>query len=203
MMFALQGSGVPVCVYVCSNTNFLMLILFFLRKMPMCLGKIYRRRWFSCPPCIYWNVFVYVIYLSYLVRPRKSKRNKKIMSNIDLSCFSEARQQFLVCITVHKAKNLHILNADTFVLISFDRIHKKTSVYENSDCPYFNEYFVFDTERSLNDLLRQTIVIRVIQRKILCRRNPIIGELFIDLRSIWEAPSKLFPLIYRHIHSFD
>lgn len=120
------------------------------------------------------------------------------MSHIDLSCFSEALQQFLVCVTIYKAKNLHVLNADTFVVISLDRMHKKTSVYENSDCPYFNEYFVFETVCALNELLSQTIVIRVVERKILCRRNPIIGEIFIDLRSVWEASSKFPFLINSH-----
>uniref|UniRef100_A0A336LYI1 CSON008109 protein n=1 Tax=Culicoides sonorensis TaxID=179676 RepID=A0A336LYI1_CULSO len=114
------------------------------------------------------------------------------MSHIDLTCFSDAPQQFLICVTIHKAKHLHILNADTFVIVSFDQKHKKTFVYHNSDCPYFNEYFVFETTCTLNELLRKSIEIRVMQRKLFCKRNPVIGELIIDLRSIWESSNHAF-----------
>lgn len=149
------------------------------------------------------------------------------MSYIDWSCFSEIIQKFLVCVTVHKAKNLHVLNADTFVVVSFDKIHKKTATYQNSDCPYFNEvsnilivnihfscfyfkmlfynsqkYFVFEKSCSLRELLKESIALRVVQKKILCRSDRVIGELIVDLFSIWEAKRKKKIVIYKRL-AFD
>lgn len=112
------------------------------------------------------------------------------MSNIDNSCFTDIKQKFLLSITIHKAKNLRVLNADTFVVVSLEDVHKKTAVYQNHDHPYFNEYFVYELETSLNELLKKSLIIRVIQRKWICRKNLVIGEATLDLAAIWEAPSK-------------
>lgn len=120
------------------------------------------------------------------------------MSCANLLHFIKEKRKFLICVKVHKVKNLHILNSDIFIVISFDRKHKKTSVYESSDVPYFSEYFVFGTTCSLNEILEKNIVIRVVERRSLCKRNAIIGELLINLSTIWHAPSKIFILIIIH-----
>lgn len=121
------------------------------------------------------------------------------MSDIDISCYTDSIQKFLVCVTVHKATKLSILNADTFVIVSLNDILKRTSVIENSDCPYFNEYFVYDLECSLHDLLKKSLTFRVLQRKCLCRKNVTIGEVVLDLSTVWDTPSKLINPI-RAIH---
>lgn len=56
-----------------------------------------------------------------------------------LSCFTKHQQHFLVSVTIHKARNLSVLNADTYVVIYFNDDSKKTSTHPKSDCPYFNE----------------------------------------------------------------
>lgn len=62
------------------------------------------------------------------------------MSDFELlSCFSKHKNSFLVSATIHKARNLNVLNADTFVVISFNEEIKKTKTFQNSDCPFFNE----------------------------------------------------------------
>lgn len=111
------------------------------------------------------------------------------MSHFDFSCFSEVSQKFLICVTIQSAKRLNILNVDTFVLVTFNKAHKRTLVYQNSDCPYFNEYFVFEIDCSLSQLLKQSILIRVLQKTWVCRKDSLIGELAVDLRSIWESES--------------
>lgn len=114
------------------------------------------------------------------------------MSDIGLVSFTKEKQDFLICVRVRRVKNLRILNSDIFVVVSFDQIHKATPVYENSDSPHFHEYFVFDTKCSLSDLMKKTIVMRVVERNIFCTRNLIIGELYIDLFYLWNTPGK-FP----------
>lgn len=111
------------------------------------------------------------------------------MSNIDTSCFSEIDQKFLLSVTVHEATNLAVLNADTFIVVGFEGTFKRTTVSENCDNPYFNEYFVFDIVCSLRDLLKKSLTVRVIQQKWICQKNVAIGEVTLDLSAIWEAPS--------------
>lgn len=109
------------------------------------------------------------------------------MSSTEVSCFSEALQNFLICVTIHRIKNLQILNAETFVLVSFNNIHKRTLTHQPSDCPYFNEYFVFQRECSLNELLKGSVTIRVLQKTWICKKSSLIGEIIVDLRSVWAA----------------
>lgn len=62
------------------------------------------------------------------------------MSDFELlSCFSKYKKNFLVSATIHKARNLNVLNADTFVVVSFNEEIKRTKIFQNSDCPFFNE----------------------------------------------------------------
>lgn len=62
------------------------------------------------------------------------------MTDIEqIECFNKHEKDFLISIIVHKASNLTILNSDTFVVVSFNNESKKTRIFQNSDCPYFNE----------------------------------------------------------------
>lgn len=62
------------------------------------------------------------------------------MSDFELlTCFSKHKRSFLVSTTIHKARNLNVLNADTFVVVGFNEEIKKTKIFQKSDCPFFNE----------------------------------------------------------------
>lgn len=61
------------------------------------------------------------------------------MSDHILPCFNKHVRDFLVSVTVHKARNLNALNADTLVILNFEESTKKTKVFQNSDCPFYNE----------------------------------------------------------------
>lgn len=54
-------------------------------------------------------------------------------------CFNKHQRDFLVTVTIHKARNLNVLNADTFVTVVFNGESRKTKVFQNSDCPFYNE----------------------------------------------------------------
>lgn len=56
-----------------------------------------------------------------------------------LSCFTKIEQHFLVTVTIHKARNLSAMNSDTYVVVNLQDDYKKTKIFQNSDCPYFNE----------------------------------------------------------------
>ena len=53
-------------------------------------------------------------------------------------------QDFQVCITIIEARQLAGLNMDPVVCVSVGDQKKYTSVKESTNCPYYNEYFVFD-----------------------------------------------------------
>lgn len=61
------------------------------------------------------------------------------MSEVLSDCFNKYLRDFLVSVTIHKARNLNALNADTLVIVNFNDATKKTKTYQNSDCPFFNE----------------------------------------------------------------
>ncbi|KAG5679282.1 hypothetical protein PVAND_008861 [Polypedilum vanderplanki] len=109
------------------------------------------------------------------------------MSEVEIyECFNKQQKDYLISITVHKAKNLHVFNADTFVEILFNDEIKRTRTYRNSDCPFFNEYFVFEIRTSLENLLRKNIHLAIIQESHFLKRNSIIGELNVNLCTVWK-----------------
>ncbi|XP_055527083.1 otoferlin [Wyeomyia smithii] len=107
-------------------------------------------------------------------------------------CFESIDQPFLVCITIHKARNLSVLNEDTFVLVSYDGKYRRTRTFRNSDCPYFNEYFTFEVITSLENLLKTSIGVAVFNQTCCSKKNRCVGEFSIDLKTIWENAHHAF-----------
>lgn len=54
-------------------------------------------------------------------------------------CFSNIVQDFLICTTIHKARQLGIFQNEIYVRITLDKMQRHTRTYENSENPYFNE----------------------------------------------------------------
>jgi len=54
-------------------------------------------------------------------------------------CFAGVSQEFLVCITVHKAANTGVFTGELYVKISLDKFSKNTKTHANSENPFFNE----------------------------------------------------------------
>uniref|UniRef100_A0A1A9WPX1 C2 domain-containing protein n=1 Tax=Glossina brevipalpis TaxID=37001 RepID=A0A1A9WPX1_9MUSC len=106
-------------------------------------------------------------------------------------CFTNIVQDFLICTTVHKARQLGVFQGETLVRITLDKNHKQTKSYANSENPYFNEYFVFETHSTLMELLRLTILYEV-KKRTTCKKNPTLGELLIDMQSVWTQPNRCY-----------
>lgn len=105
---------------------------------------------------------------------------------IDFSCFTKKTQNFLICVAIHKAHNLKILNADTFIVSTFNNISKRTSVSENSECPVYNDYMVFDVNMKLDDLFRENITFVLYQKTSCARKNVPQGEFIVDMLMVWN-----------------
>lgn len=110
-------------------------------------------------------------------------------NEIDLSCFEDVPQDFLVCLTIHKAKDLTILDGDTYVRIHIDKKTKITATFKKSDHPYFNEYFVFELYCGIKELLRKNLTLILCKRINCCTNDEYIGEVIIELNSIWNMKS--------------
>lgn len=57
-------------------------------------------------------------------------------------CFAGAPQEFLICITVHKAVMVGVTTGDLYVRISLDKMTKSTKSFPNTENPFFNEVSV-------------------------------------------------------------
>lgn len=116
-------------------------------------------------------------------------------TTINLSCFEDLPQDFLVCLTIHRARDLTILDADTYVRIHIDSNKSKTTAtFKKSDQPYFNEYFVFEFYCCMKELLRKYLTLILCKRNYCCSRDENIGEVVIDLNSVWNMKSNYFNL---------
>lgn len=109
-------------------------------------------------------------------------------------CFINLPQHFLVGLTIHKAKDLQSLNADTYVTVTLDKKTKQTSTFKNSDCPYFNEYFVFEHYCSLAELLRLSVSLVLFNKRGCTKKDVRIGEIVVDLNMVWSLESKRLTL---------
>ncbi|XP_033149587.1 otoferlin [Drosophila busckii] len=106
------------------------------------------------------------------------------MNHMD-DCFAGSPQEFLICVTVHKAANTGVSTGETYVKVSLDKISKNTKTFPNSENPFFNEYFVFEFHCTLPELLRLTILFEL-KKYALYKKNIVVGELLIDLHSVWS-----------------
>ncbi|XP_020816965.1 otoferlin isoform X2 [Drosophila serrata] len=106
------------------------------------------------------------------------------MSYMD-DCFAGAPQDFLVCITIHKAIEVGVSTGDLYVRISMEKMTKSTRSYPNTENPFFNEYFVFEFHCTLAELLRLTILFEM-KKHMTYKKNVVVSELMVDLHSVWN-----------------
>lgn len=130
------------------------------------------------------------------------------MNQLEQECFAGAPQDFLICITVHKAANTGITSGELYVKVRLDKMSKNTKTFANSENPFFNEvskgwscrnlvicgifpacpqYFVFEFHCTLTELLRLTVLFEL-KKYVLYKKNICLGELVIDLHSVWNQP---------------
>ncbi|XP_020717875.1 myoferlin isoform X4 [Ceratitis capitata] len=106
-------------------------------------------------------------------------------------CFLNMSQDYLICTTIHKARQLGVFTGETFVRVTLDKAHRTTKPYARSENPYYNEYFVFEIRCTLTELLRLTVLYEV-RKKNACKKTISHGELLIDLQSVWNQPNRCF-----------
>lgn len=106
---------------------------------------------------------------------KSTKKSKP--KTIDTGQTALKAQDYQVCITIIEARQLAGLNMDPVVCVQIGDQRKYTSVKESTNCPYYNEYFVFDFHMSPVMLFDKIITLSVQQSRNLLRANSNAGQL--------------------------
>ncbi|XP_042243483.1 otoferlin-like isoform X3 [Homarus americanus] len=101
-------------------------------------------------------------------------------------------QDFQVCITIIEARQLAGLNMDPVVCVQVGDQKKYTSVKESTNCPYYNEYFVFDFHMAPAMLFDKIITLTVLQSRNILRSNKVLGSFKLDVATVWSQPEHQF-----------
>ncbi|GAB6022296.1 hypothetical protein CHUAL_006419 [Chamberlinius hualienensis] len=101
-------------------------------------------------------------------------------------------QDYQVCVTVIEARQLAGLNMDPVVCIEVGDQKKHTSVKESTNCPYYNEYFVFDFQMPSAVLFDKMITLSVLYSRNLIRTGTVLGSFKMDVGTVWSQRDKQF-----------
>ncbi|XP_076628965.1 otoferlin isoform X7 [Colletes latitarsis] len=101
-------------------------------------------------------------------------------------------QDYQVCVTIIEARQLAGLNMDPVVCVQVGDQRKYTSVKESTNCPYYNEYFVFDFHMPPVMLFDKIITLSVQQSRNLLRANLTLGSFKLDIATVWAQPDHQF-----------
>ncbi|XP_050311727.1 otoferlin isoform X2 [Anthonomus grandis grandis] len=104
----------------------------------------------------------------------------------------ERKQTYLVAITILEGRHYIWNNMNSAVMVRVGKQKKSTAVKKDSDCPYYNEYFVFDLETTAEKLLEKNIVLTVIQPRTFCRRRKILGCVKLDIATVVNQKNSQF-----------
>ncbi|KAI8430624.1 hypothetical protein MSG28_000832 [Choristoneura fumiferana] len=125
--------------------------------------------------------------------PTDTPKLKKIRSALDTGGPSALKAaDFQVCVTVIEARQLAGLNMDPVVCVQVGDGRKYTSVKESTNCPYYNEYFVFDFHMPPIMLFDKIITLSVLQSRHILRANKLLGSFKLDVATVWNQPDRQF-----------
>uniref|UniRef100_A0AAQ5YLP0 Otoferlin n=1 Tax=Amphiprion ocellaris TaxID=80972 RepID=A0AAQ5YLP0_AMPOC len=95
-------------------------------------------------------------------------------------------------VTVIEARQLVGLNMDPMVCVEIGEDKKYTSMKESTNCPYYNEYFVFDFHVPPDVMFDKILKISVIHSKNLLRSGTLVGTFKLDVGTIYSQPEHQF-----------
>uniref|UniRef100_A0A672H7D0 Otoferlin n=1 Tax=Salarias fasciatus TaxID=181472 RepID=A0A672H7D0_SALFA len=95
-------------------------------------------------------------------------------------------------ITVIEARQLIGLNMDPVVCVEIGDDKKYTSMKESTNCPYYNEYFVFDFHVPPDVMFDKIIKLSVIHSKNLLRSGTLVGTFKMDVGTVYSQPEHQF-----------
>ncbi|KAI4503915.1 hypothetical protein M0802_001318 [Mischocyttarus mexicanus] len=93
---------------------------------------------------------------------------------------------YQICVMIIEARHLQQL-ANPMVVVKLGNQKRRTVVREGTDCPIYNEYFVFDFIGNFETLLSTRITIAVYLRNYL-RQLKFYGSTIFEVETVWEQP---------------
>ncbi|XP_068632419.1 otoferlin-like [Battus philenor] len=125
--------------------------------------------------------------------PKEIQMRKKVRCAIDTTGPAALKAaDFQICVTVVEARQLAGLNMDPVVCVQVGETRKYTSVKESTNCPYYNEYFVFDFHMPPVMLFDKIITLSVLQSRNILRANKLLGSFKLDVATVWNQPDRQF-----------
>ncbi|XP_027564035.1 otoferlin-like, partial [Neopelma chrysocephalum] len=99
---------------------------------------------------------------------------------------------YQVSVTIIEARQLVGLNMDPVVCVEVGEEKKFTSMKESTNCPYYNEYFVFDFHVPPDVMFDKIIKLSVIHSKNLLRSGTLVGSFKMDVGTVYSQPEHQF-----------
>ncbi|KAI3367492.1 hypothetical protein L3Q82_026341 [Scortum barcoo] len=121
--------------------------------------------------------------------PNASYRSKP---DIKMEPSSGRPVDYQVSVTVIEARQLVGLNMDPMVCVEIGEDKKYTSMKESTNCPYYNEYFVFDFHVPPDVMFDKILKLSVIHSKNLLRSGTLVGTFKLDVGTIYSQPEHQF-----------
>ncbi|XP_044516946.1 otoferlin isoform X1 [Gracilinanus agilis] len=118
--------------------------------------------------------------------------NKRSKPDIKMEPSAGRPMDYQVSITVIEARQLVGLNMDPVVCVEVGDDKKYTSMKESTNCPYYNEYFVFDFHSTPDVMFDKIIKISVIHSKNLLRSGTLVGSFKMDVGTVYSQPEHQF-----------
>ncbi|XP_038606758.1 otoferlin isoform X3 [Tachyglossus aculeatus] len=118
--------------------------------------------------------------------------NKRSKPDIKMEPSAGRPMDYQVSITVIEARQLVGLNMDPVVCVEVGDDKKYTSMKESTNCPYYNECFVFDFHVSPDVMFDKIIKLSVIHSKNLLRSGTLVGSFKMDVGTVYTQPEHQF-----------
>uniref|UniRef100_A0A8C6NCD3 Uncharacterized protein n=1 Tax=Melopsittacus undulatus TaxID=13146 RepID=A0A8C6NCD3_MELUD len=118
--------------------------------------------------------------------------NKRSKPDIKMEPSAGRPMDYQVSITIIEARQLVGLNMDPVVCVEVGDEKKYTSMKESTNCPYYNEYFVFDFHVPPDVMFDKIIKLSVIHSKNLLRSGTLVGSFKMDVGTVYTQPEHQF-----------
>ncbi|XP_051629726.1 otoferlin [Manacus candei] len=118
--------------------------------------------------------------------------NKRSKPDIKMEPSAGRPMDYQVSVTIIEARQLVGLNMDPVVCVEVGEEKKFTSMKESTNCPYYNEYFVFDFHVPPDVMFDKIIKLSVIHSKNLLRSGTLVGSFKMDVGTVYSQPEHQF-----------
>ncbi|XP_071016401.1 fer-1-like protein 4 [Oncorhynchus clarkii lewisi] len=101
-------------------------------------------------------------------------------------------QSFQVNVNVLEAQKLVGVNINPAVYIRVGEVKKKTATQKSTNCPFYNENFMFEFQETQDVLFDKVIEITVVHKKMLGLMMTLIGTFKIDISTVYSQQEHRF-----------